>query len=251
MTSSMGEAVLATASALGFGCPRGEGDLRPAAGEDAVMRGEIPDELEMRSEARLGKHAPSVAADRKHLACLDQVVPVEHEGIGLAADRALIDHRLAVVLAGGLELIELEEPVGRREEFGLTELPRHGHVVDRERIAPHEPRIEEASAFGHRQKIVPIERASETLAVEQRIGAHLLRQAPVAIDVGEVKFPARLEQIVSSAEHRRLVDREVDDAVRHDHVEALLFEPELAELLDVALHEADIWPLIAEPPHVP
>src|SRR5262249_24965987 len=43
---------------------------------------------------------------------------------------ALVDDCLALVLASRLKPVELEQPVGRREELGLAELPLHRLVLD-------------------------------------------------------------------------------------------------------------------------
>ena len=72
------------------------------------MGGEIADEIEMRLEARVGQHAPGVAAHRKDLAALDEVMAVKLEGFRLIGDAAFIDDRLPVILASRLEAVELE-----------------------------------------------------------------------------------------------------------------------------------------------
>ena len=108
------------------------------------MRGEVTDKGEMWLEPRLGEHAPGVAANRKHLASLDEMVTVEREGIRLLGHGAPIDDGLAVILAGRLEVIELEQPIGRREELGLAELSLHRLVLDLDGMTGHQPRIEEA-----------------------------------------------------------------------------------------------------------
>ena len=72
------------------------------------MVGEIADEIEMPAEPGIGQHTPSVAAYRKHLAALDEMMAVELEGIGLLGNASLLDHRLAVILTSRLEPIELE-----------------------------------------------------------------------------------------------------------------------------------------------
>ena len=93
--------------------------------------------------------------------------------------------------------------------------------------------------------------AAETLAIEQGVGPHLVGQAPVAIDIGEIKLSARLQQVVGAAQHRELVDAEIDHAVRHHHVEACRLEGERVELLEITLEKFDIGTLIAELPCVP
>ena len=72
------------------------------------MGGEIADEIEMRGKARIGQHAPGVAADGKDLAALDEMMPVERKRIGLFRDGALVDDGLTVILARRLKPIELE-----------------------------------------------------------------------------------------------------------------------------------------------
>src|SRR5262245_10792665 len=100
---------LAAAAAAWLGrVARGERDRGPTAGEDAVMGAEVPDEVEVRGEARVGKHAPGIAANREHLAGLDEMVPVKFEGIERTRHGALINHRLAVILASGLDALQLE-----------------------------------------------------------------------------------------------------------------------------------------------
>ena len=63
------------------------------------MRAEIADEIEMRGKARVGQHAPGVSAYREHFAALDPVMPVELERVALLWHGALVEDRLAVILA--------------------------------------------------------------------------------------------------------------------------------------------------------
>jgi hypothetical protein len=76
------------------------------------MGGEIADEIEMPAEPGIGQHAPGVAAHRKHLSALDEMMTIELKGVRLLGDASLVDHCLAVILARRLEPIELEQPVG-------------------------------------------------------------------------------------------------------------------------------------------
>ena len=130
-----------------------------------------------------------VLPQREHLAALDQMMPVERERVSLPGNRPVVDHRLAVILAGRLKPIELEQAVGCREELRLTELRPHRLILDIDRPARHQPRIEEARPLRHRDKIVPIECAAKALAVEHGIGAHAIGQPPVAIDIGKIELP--------------------------------------------------------------
>jgi hypothetical protein len=55
--------------------------------------GEVADETEMRTEPRVGKHAPGIAANGKDLAALDEMMPVELEGIRLLSNASLVGAR--------------------------------------------------------------------------------------------------------------------------------------------------------------
>ena len=74
-----------------------EGNGRAAAGEDAVVGGEVADETEMRTEPRVGKHAPGIAANGKDLAALDEMMPVELEGIRLLSNASLVGARARII----------------------------------------------------------------------------------------------------------------------------------------------------------
>lgn len=67
------------------------------------------------------QHAVGVAAHREDLACFDMVVLVEDEGVGRIGDTAVIDHRLAVVFAGRLQVIQFEQPVSGGIETGIAQ----------------------------------------------------------------------------------------------------------------------------------
>src|SRR5262245_23951740 len=163
------------------------------------MGAEIADEIEMWGKARLRQHAPRVAADRKHLAALDQMMSVELESVGLLRHGPLVDHRLAVILAGRLQPVELEQPVGRREELRLAELRPHRRILDRDGTARDEPRVEETGLLGQGQEIIPRYRAAQALAIEQGIGFDMIGESAVAIDVGEIELATRLEQVEGAA----------------------------------------------------
>ena len=75
----------------------------PAARESPTVGREITDEVKVRQSARVDPHAPGIATHRKHLAALDEMMPVELEGIRLLRHSAFIDDGLTIVLAGRLQ----------------------------------------------------------------------------------------------------------------------------------------------------
>jgi hypothetical protein len=114
------------------------------------VRREIADEIEMRAEPRIREHAPGVAAYRKDLAALDEVMAVKLESVGLLGDGSLVDDGLPIIFAGGLKPIELEQAVCGREEIRRAELLFDGLIGDDDRPAGDKTRIEEACGLSDR-----------------------------------------------------------------------------------------------------
>jgi UDPglucose 6-dehydrogenase len=78
----------------------------------AVMAVKITVVAEIRRQPGLLKHPPGVAADRHDAAGREMVVGVEIKAMGMARHRAPVSHGLAVVLAGVLQLGDVEQAVG-------------------------------------------------------------------------------------------------------------------------------------------
>ena len=76
------------------------------------MVAEIANSDEMVSKTAFGEHAVGVAANRKATARFHGVMAIEIEAVGGMGNRALIDHRLAMVFAGILQAIKIEQPIG-------------------------------------------------------------------------------------------------------------------------------------------
>ena len=70
--------------------------------------------------------------------------------------------------------MNLEKTVGRRVELRRLKPFPEGVAVDADRPLAGEPRVDEAGALRHRQKVVPIERAAETLALGDRVVAQIV-----------------------------------------------------------------------------
>ena len=85
---------------------------------------EVTYELEMGCEAGLTQHPVGIPADGKNLTDFNTVVLVELHSCGCLFDGALVDDRLAVVLAGVLEFRDVEESIGRGIEAGLPDKGR-------------------------------------------------------------------------------------------------------------------------------
>ena len=125
------------------------------------MPGEVAEELEGGGEARLGQHAPRVAADGEHAAGFDQVMLVESEDIGaftrLAGRRTIaVAHRQAVVFAFVIEAIQLEQPPGCGEKLRAGDLCRDNRVGDGERPVRHKARVGETGGLGERDEVAPV-----------------------------------------------------------------------------------------------
>ena len=204
------------------------------------MLAEIANKAEVRREAAVMQHAVGVAAHREDLAGFDVVVLVEDEAVGRIADAAVIDHRLTVVFAGRLQVVQLEQPIGGGVEAGIAQFGGQLGVGDGDRPVFHQTRVGKAVALGQVMEVVPVQRAAQAFAVEQLIFAQRGRQAAVGIDVGEVQLAAFLQQAIGLAQHAVLVRREVDHAVGDDHVEAGIAQAQGIEVFDIALAKLDI-----------
>ena len=73
------------------------------------MDREIAEEIEMLRKARIGQHLPAIAADREHAPGLDQVMAVQLEDTLAPGKRALVPHRLPVILALAFQAGQLEQ----------------------------------------------------------------------------------------------------------------------------------------------
>jgi hypothetical protein len=89
-------------------------------------------------------------------------------------------------------------------------------------------------------EVVPVQRAAQAFAIQHRVIAQRRRHAAVGVDIGEVELAARLEQAMHLAQHRVLVGRQVDHAVRHHDIEAGVLQAQLIQVLDVAEAEIDV-----------
>ena len=65
-------------------------------------------------------------------------------------------------------------------------------------------------------------------------------QAPICVDIGEIKLTTRFKQALHTLEHRGLVGGEVEHTIGDDHIEAFRFQVQICELLDGAIQEGDI-----------
>src|SRR3546814_4053205 len=82
----------------------------------------------MRSKARLAQHPRTVSADRYDPACFEGMMFVEGGAVRRVGNSAPIDNGLDIVLAGSIKNGTLEQPVGCRVEYRLTEPRRHTHI---------------------------------------------------------------------------------------------------------------------------
>mmetsp|Transcript_45287 Transcript_45287/g.142010 ORF Transcript_45287/g.142010 Transcript_45287/m.142010 type:complete len:277 (-) Transcript_45287:386-1216(-) len=221
-----------------------------AAVEEAVVRGAVAVDLEVRVQPRhpaLAEHRRRVAADQEGLALLQRVVVVQVVVVREAGDRALVDGELAVVLALGLQHArQLEQPVGDAVEARAADDVLELRVVDDDLLLGEHARVVKAGLHGLAREVLDVHGTGDALAPEHLVGARLLREAAVGVDVAEVELAASGEHAVDLAEDARLVGGEVDDAVGDHQVEGLVLEPRLVEVLDVSLHERHVRLVVSE-----
>ncbi len=164
--------------------------------------------------------------------------------------RALIDHRLPVVLAGRLQRINVEQPVGGRVEADVPQLRLDGRVLDGQPARLHQTRIAESAPLGQVEKVVPVQGPGQAFPVEHRVGGQRRRYPAVGVHVGEIELAAGLEQPFHIADYLGLVGAQVDHAVGHHDIEVAVLQIKLVQLFDIAFQETHIAARVAEFPAV-
>ena len=76
------------------------------------MAAEVANEVKVLLEAALVEQAIGVATHRQSPARFEDMVVVQGEAIRVVWQRAAIDHGLAIVLAGLLQAVDFEQPIG-------------------------------------------------------------------------------------------------------------------------------------------
>lgn len=76
------------------------------------MAAEVAAEVKVLLEAALVEQAIGVATHRQSPARFEDMVVVQGEAIGVLRQRAAIDDGLAMVLAGLLQAVDFEQPIG-------------------------------------------------------------------------------------------------------------------------------------------
>ena len=92
-----------------------EGNIGSTTRKDAIMRREIAEKIEISGEPALFQNFPGVAADREYPSLFDGVVAVEREHMWRIRKTTAVNDGLSIVLAGGLEPVDLEQSVSRRK----------------------------------------------------------------------------------------------------------------------------------------
>src|SRR3989339_896619 len=215
-SSSRSAACIASTRSFTF-----EGQPATTACKQAIVTAEATDKLKMPAETCFVQHPPGIAANRKDAPRLDIVMLVQYHAARMIGYGAAINDRLPIVLTGGFQAVQLEQAIGRRIKTDIAGDQRKLRVGNVQRPVSNQPRIGKALPMCNPQKIVPVQRAAQTLAVHYRVIANLIRHAPVGVHIREVKFTARPEQAMHLAQYSILVRRQVDHTVRHDDIEAV------------------------------
>lgn len=72
------------------------------------MLTKITDESEVFDKARVLQHAPSITAHRKNTASRNSMMLIQNKLVRAVGNGALVNHRLAVVLARAFQFIQFE-----------------------------------------------------------------------------------------------------------------------------------------------
>ena len=121
--------------------------------------------------------------------------------------------RFDETVCGGLEL-------RRREQF------RKSCVMDRKRPVGDQTWVGETDGFRQFDEVSPIEGASKAFAVGAGILHRFMGNDAIGVNVREIHFAARLEKAVSRSKNRFFILAQINNAIRDDDVERLIFEIE-------------------------
>src|SRR5690606_26259969 len=116
---------------------------RATVGKNTEVPAEVTDKPEVIAETRIRQHATGVATHWHHLACFEQVVAIQQEGMFVPGNRALVDHRLPVVLTDAFQFRQFEQSIGGAVETCLAEPCLDIRVLDRNRATLHQTRVAE------------------------------------------------------------------------------------------------------------
>ena len=150
-------------------------------------------------EPRLCQHSPGVAADGEHLPGLDLVMSVEHVCVFATWDGALVNDGLSIVLAVGLQTVQLPETVACGKEPDLTKFLFQLGVRDGDDKIFIDPGVQEAAGLGQIMKVVPIQRSRDALSPQYLVILQSLGHAATRVDIGEVDFSARVSAACNSS----------------------------------------------------
>mmetsp|Transcript_47741 Transcript_47741/g.91269 ORF Transcript_47741/g.91269 Transcript_47741/m.91269 type:complete len:209 (-) Transcript_47741:472-1098(-) len=208
------------------------------------MGGAVTNNLEVLCQPAhplFSKHSSRISAHNSWFVRLEPVVVVQPVDVLRPGDGALVHGVLAVVLAQRLEQArELEQAVCDGVEARLAHHLSQlgvGHLNGGD--AQH-ARVGEARGARHSLEVLVVQRPGQTLPKQHLVLHHLARQAPVAVDVREVKFASGGQHTVRLGEHALLVGGEIHHAVADDDVKALVRNASLVEKLDVPLHKRHV-----------
>src|SRR5690606_5641182 len=236
----------ATYSRLAIGTVLRERHRRATVGKNTEVPAEVADKPEVIAEARVCQHAPGVTTHRRNLAGFKQVMAIQLEGMFMPGDRALVDHRLPVVLTDAFQFRQFEQSIGGAVETCLAKAHLDIRVLDRDRAALHQARVAKAAETCQVEKIVPVQRTGQAFAIQHRIGGQPCIDATIRIHVRKIQLAAGLEHTPDLTQYGLLVRTQVDHAIRHHHVKAVVGQVKTIESLDLAFKKGGIGTRIPE-----
>ena len=191
------------------------------------------------------EHGGGVAADEHGAASFEGMVVVEHELGGLARDGAQVGGHLAVVFALVFE-VELEGAHGERVEADVADFGLNFGVIDGEAAARKLAVVVHAQAQQQAPKILGVHGPAQALAVEDGVLTQVFGHATVGKYVGDEQLAAGLQHPENLAVGGLLVSTQVEYAVAHHQVHAVVGQAGGGQVFNVAVAELDVGLGIAE-----
>lgn len=203
---------------------------------------------EVAPKTRFLHHCGAVSADQHRFAGIKRVVVIKNKIMGEAGYRAVVGCHLAKVFADVFEAGELEGANRHRAEIYTAGLSGDLRVIQGDGAPGYRAVIQAANGTEQAAKVLAVERATEALAIKQRIVLQAFRYPPVGEYIGEIQLATGLEHAKDLRKNALLVRGEVDDTVGDDQIKRVVGDAAGSQIFDVSVPEIDICSVEAELP---
>src|SRR5688500_4922082 len=118
---------------------------------------------------------------------------IERKHVRVMCYRAAIHDGLAVVFAGWLQVVQLEQAVGSGVKTYVPCSRSKFRVTNSDPSVVYQSGVGKAVRTGKVEKIVPVQRTAQAFTVQHRVRSKLTWNTPVGINIRKIKLATGLE----------------------------------------------------------